>query len=102
MKARHYGLIVAAALALPVVAHAQETGSTVTRAQVRAELVQLEKAGYQPARNDRYYPADIQAAEAKVHAEDNNAAVGGATAGATQAGSRIDVSGASRTLFTHH
>lgn len=40
----------------------------VTRAQVKAELVQLEAAGYQPGGDDVYYPADIQAAEQRVQA----------------------------------
>lgn len=35
--------------------------SPVTRAQVRQELVDLEKAGYNPGRaNDPYYPQNIQ------------------------------------------
>jgi hypothetical protein len=43
---------------------------------VRAELIQIEKAGYNPARGeDPSYPADIQAAEAKVAAQ-NGAASG--------------------------
>ena len=60
-------LIAAAVIALPIASHAQRTG-TVTGAQVRAELVQLEKAGYRPGNNDPHYPDDIQAAEAKVAA----------------------------------
>jgi hypothetical protein len=38
----------------------------VTRAQVKAELVQLERAGYNPSMDRTTYPAQIQAAEAKV------------------------------------
>ena len=60
-------LIAAAVIALPIASHAQSTG-TVTRAQVRAELVQLEKAGYHPANNDPHYPDDIQAAETRISA----------------------------------
>ena len=60
MNFRQLTLVVATALAFPIASHAQSTG-TVTRAQVRAELVQIEKAGYRPANNDPHYPDDIQA-----------------------------------------
>src|ERR1700761_6459348 len=54
----------------------------VTRAQVRAELIRLEEAGYHVGDGDQTtYPAQIQAAEAKIAAQDsqqgNNNAVGG-------------------------
>jgi hypothetical protein len=52
----------------------------VTRAQVRADLVQLEAAGYSPSSGeDPNYPASVQAAEAKVSAQENGSqtAVGG-------------------------
>lgn len=58
----------ASALAAPALSYAQ-TNAPVTRAEVRADLVRLEQAGYNPAINDdATYPADIQAAEAKVAA----------------------------------
>jgi len=42
----------------------------LTRAEVRHELEELEAAGYNPAQGDDVdYPADIQAAEAKVAAK---------------------------------
>ncbi len=40
----------------------------VTRAQVKAQLAQLEAAGYQPGGDDVYYPQNIQAAEQRVQA----------------------------------
>ncbi|KXU84537.1 hypothetical protein CI15_23830 [Paraburkholderia monticola] len=50
---------------------AQSASVPLTRAQVRADLIRLEQAGYNPATvNDVNYPADIQAAEAKIAAED--------------------------------
>ncbi|MBN3831088.1 DUF4148 domain-containing protein [Burkholderia sp. Ac-20344] len=60
--------IVIGTLAAPAVSFAQ--GSTqLTREQVRADLVRVERAGYNPATgNDPQYPADIQAAEAKIAA----------------------------------
>jgi len=59
---------VAAALAIPALSFAQ-TDAPLTRAQVRAELVQLEKAGYNPNVSDPSYPSNIQAAEAQVNAQ---------------------------------
>jgi hypothetical protein len=58
------------ALASPALSFAQSTSAPVTRAQVYADLVRLEQAGYDPsASNDPNYPAAIQAAEAKVAAQ---------------------------------
>jgi uncharacterized membrane protein len=47
MKSLIQAVVVAAALAAPVAVFAQ-SNAPLTRAQVRAELVQLEKAGYKP------------------------------------------------------
>jgi len=68
-------------LASPVLSLAQST-APLTRAEVRAELIRVEKAGYIPSSGDEVnYPADIQAAEAKIAAENNsqtmNDAIGG-------------------------
>jgi cytochrome c556 len=79
-------VVVAAALAAPVAVFAQ-SNQPVTRAQVRAELVQLEKAGYSPGGGeDPYYPADIQAAEAKVAAQNGATGVGDVANGSSDAG----------------
>jgi hypothetical protein len=78
--------VLASALAIPAVSFAQSNGP-VTRAQVRAELVQLEKAGYHVGDGHTTYPAEIQAAEAKVAAENGVASgYGGAVAGSSEAG----------------
>ena len=67
---------------------------------MRAELIQLEKAGYNPAHGeDPYYPADIQAAEAKVAAQNAATGVGGVTGGSSDAG-RPAVSKAAGTRCT--
>ena len=83
-------LIVAALVSVPVVSFAQAQ-QPVTRAQVRAELVQLEKAGYRPNLSSPYYPEDLQAAQARV-AQQNGAAeataYGASTNGSAQAGTR--------------
>ncbi|KVT44906.1 DUF4148 domain-containing protein [Burkholderia ubonensis] len=50
---------------------AQSASAPLTRAQVRADLIRLERAGYNPSTSDEAtYPADIQAAEAKAAAQD--------------------------------
>lgn len=64
----------AAVIALPALALAQSTQAPVTRAEVRADLISVEKAGYNPGRNSATYPADIQAAEAKVAAQEGEPA----------------------------
>lgn len=71
MNIRNLALTAATAAILPIVGHAQESTEPVTRAQVQAELVQLEQCGYRPSPNDRHYPADIQAAEARIHTNAN-------------------------------
>jgi hypothetical protein len=49
---------------------AQQSNEPVTREQVRQQLIELEGAGYNPARaNDYNYPDDLQAAEARVAAQ---------------------------------
>ncbi|MGU7782542.1 DUF4148 domain-containing protein [Burkholderia sp. PU8-34] len=91
MKNLIQAVVVAAALAAPVAVFAQ-TNAPLTRAQVRAELVQLEKAGYNPAvGEDPHYPADIQAAEARV-AQQNALAQ---AQGADQSGFGAEAKGAS-------
>ncbi|MDR5882388.1 DUF4148 domain-containing protein [Caballeronia sp. LZ032] len=72
---------------------AQDHNAPLTRAQVKAELAQLEQAGYSPATGEEpNYPNDIQAAEAKVAAQraaagDAHESYGGSQAGAAAAGS---------------
>jgi hypothetical protein len=78
-------LAVAALVAAPVLSFAQ-SNQGVTRAQVRAELVQLQAAGYNPASDETQYPKNIQAALARIHADSN--AYGGMDAG-SQSGARI-------------
>jgi len=69
MKSLVSAVVAAVALSASFGAFAQ---STVTRAQVRNELVQLEKAGYTPSQSSPYYPADIEAAQARVRGADNS------------------------------
>ncbi|AXF11867.1 hypothetical protein CUJ91_29070 [Paraburkholderia graminis] len=103
MKSLIQAVVIATVLAAPVASFAQ-SNEPVTRAQVRAELVQLEKAGYEPSRADRYYPADLQAAQNRV-AEQNGTAqpaissYGGAVSGSSQSGRTGSANGAKSIYF---
>ena len=84
--------LAAATLAAPLASYAQSR-TPLTRAQVRADLIRVEQAGYDAAQggDNPYYPADIQAAEAKIAMqtaqEPGSNAVGGiAQNGTTEAG----------------
>jgi len=88
MKSLIQAVAVASVLIVPVSSFAQSNGP-VTRAQVRAELVQLEKAGYHVGDGDQaHYPDAIQAAEAKVAAQQVAASggYGGVASGSSDAG----------------
>jgi hypothetical protein len=90
MKMLVYLTLAVSAIASPALALAQ---SSLTRAQVEAELARLERAGYDPsAGEDVNYPADIQAAEAKVAAQDaaRTAAVGAAGNGGESGNAAAD------------
>ncbi|WP_433704421.1 DUF4148 domain-containing protein [Paraburkholderia sacchari] len=87
MKSLIQAVVVAASLAAPVAVFAQ-ANAPVTRAQVRAELVQLEQTGWRPAAGaDPHYPEDILAAEAKVAAHNGaTSGYGGVASGSSDAG----------------
>ncbi|MGF6854434.1 DUF4148 domain-containing protein [Paraburkholderia sp. CI3] len=83
-------LIVAALVAVPVVSFAQsQPQQALTRAEVRAQLVQLEKAGYNPASDNTQYPQNIEAAEARISAGHDAAAYGGVANGSSASGSHV-------------
>jgi hypothetical protein len=92
MKSLIAAAIAATVLAAPALSFAQQSQQQpVTRAQIRAELVDLEKAGYNPGLTSPRYPQDLQDAQARVAANDGavqGAAYGGSTNGSTQAGTR--------------
>lgn len=105
MKSLIQAVVIAAVLAAPVASFAQ-SNQPVTRAQVRAELIQLEKAGYSPNRVDPYYPTDIQAAQARINAQNGTAqsaesGYGGVVSGASQSGLPAPVTGAKSVFFGH-
>ncbi|SAL23500.1 membrane protein [Caballeronia turbans] len=80
-------LIVAAAVALPAFSFAQ-SNQPITRAEVRAQLVELQKAGYDPASDQTQYPQNIQAAQARVDAAKGLTAYGAPVNGAFASGAR--------------
>ena len=80
-------LIVAAAVALPALAFAQ-SNQPLTRAEVRAQLVELEQAGYNPASDQTQYPANIEAAQARVDAAKGLTAYGPSAGGSAVSGAR--------------
>ena len=86
-------LIVAAVVIVPAVSFAQSNGP-VTRADVRAQLVQLEKAGYNPDGDQTQYPQNIEAAQARLNAENSVSATsyGASTSGISASGSRAEES----------
>ncbi|CAB3645490.1 hypothetical protein LMG24238_00693 [Paraburkholderia sediminicola] len=100
MKSLIQAVVVAAVLAAPVASFAQ-SNQPVTRAEVRAQLVQLEKAGYQPGRADPYYPTDIQAAQARVAQQNGTAesSYGGVATGSSQSGHPVPVNGPKSVYF---
>lgn len=109
MKVDIKACVIAVALAVPAVSFGQTNNGPLTRAQVRAQLIQLEQAGYNPAAADRaQYPRDIQAAEARIQAQGSMAGtatgVGGSMNGAASGHSTSDSTGGHhwRSLFGHH
>jgi hypothetical protein len=73
-------LAVVATLALPMAAFAQQSQGGLTRAEVRAQLVELEQTGWRPSEEGPNYPNEVQAAEAKVaakHAAETRVAASG-------------------------
>jgi hypothetical protein len=76
------------ALASPALTFAQTTSGQLTHAQVRADLIRVEQAGYTPsAGDDANYPADIQAAEAQIAEQDSARLAADAVGGVPQADS---------------
>jgi hypothetical protein len=91
-------IVIASAVAAPTFAFAQSNGP-LTRAQVKAELVQLEAAGYNPSSDKTQYPRNIQAAEARVAAQNASSGYGGVAGGSSTSGSPADNSGVKSIYF---
>ncbi|CAG9216364.1 conserved exported hypothetical protein [Paraburkholderia tropica] len=82
-------LVVAALVAVPALSFAQSNvqNAPITRAEVKAELVQLQQAGYNPASDNTQYPANLQAALARVSAANGETAVASSSASSASASS---------------
>ncbi|AFT89074.1 DUF4148 domain-containing protein [Paraburkholderia phenoliruptrix] len=94
MKTLIRAVALAVVLAAPAASFAQSE-QPLTRAEVKAQLKQIEQAGYNPATAvDANYPADIQAAEARVAAQNAMAQSDTTGYGSTATGSSQTGSGA--------
>ncbi|ASW03346.1 DUF4148 domain-containing protein [Paraburkholderia aromaticivorans] len=105
MKTLIYAALIAGVLATPVASFAQDATGPLTRAEIRADLIRVEQAGYRPAAKDVHYPADIQAAEARLQAQDVTAprstGVGGISDGSSQSGAPTATQGTRSIYFGH-
>lgn len=92
----------------PAAVFAQSSNQPLTRAQVQNQLTQLRQDGYRPSKI--HYPADIQAAEARVAAQGGTGGTstattgfGGTTSGTMQSGSPTTMAPhAWRSMYSHH
>ena len=104
MKALIYAALIAGVLVAPTASFA-EANAPLTRAEVRADLFRLEHAGYRPAANDVYYPADIEAAEARLEAQkattSGSTGEGGVSFSSSQAGAPTATEGTRSIYFGH-
>lgn len=99
-------LVAAAVVAVPALSFAAQPAQRgLTRAQVRAELVQVQQAGYRQSSDNNQYPVHLQAALARIaasqdvahvnapsHDADANAvqtSFGGVTSGSSASGSHV-------------
>ena len=105
MKALIKAVLFGCALSAPGFSFAQAANAPVTRAEVKADLVRVEQAGYRPQAEDPNYPADIQAADAKIAAQDQTpgaASIGGVPmTGASQAAPPLAMNDP-QSIYTHH
>ncbi|KAH0437172.1 hypothetical protein KCU90_g3930, partial [Aureobasidium melanogenum] len=86
MKSLIKAIALVVVIAAPVASFAQ-TEQPLTRAEVKAQLIQIEQAGYNPAASgDSTYPGDIQAAEARVAAQHDTTGYGSSANGSSQTG----------------
>ena len=108
MKVIPIAILAGAILAAPLASLAQQSNVSMTRAQVRTDLIKVEKAGYNPAKRDEArYPADIQSAESRVAANDQSThsgstAVGGSSDHTSSSGQRLSTSHGRDPLYRHH
>jgi len=89
MKTLIAAALAATVLAAPALSFAQQS-QPLSRAQVRAELVQAEKAGLNPSVDTLTYPQGVQEAQARVAQQPGaEQAYGGVANGSAQSGARV-------------
>src|ERR1700761_1001927 len=105
MKTLIYAALIAGALAAPSLSFAQDAPEPMTRAEVQADLVRVEQAGYRPDTKDLHYLADIQAADVRLAGQDattqSDMSVGGVSIGSSQAGMSTNLA-ATPSIYSHH
>lgn len=110
MKSLIKAVAIAAVLAAPLASFAQSSQQPVSRADVRNELIQWEQAGYNPATsNDMNYPADAQAAERRVEAQNpalaqtepvaNTSGYGAPMSGSSQSGGMVQPTTGAKSVY---
>jgi hypothetical protein len=97
MKSIIHAAAVAALLSAPVFAFAQ-SNEPATRAEVKGELTQLERAGYSPANDEANYPTNLQAAEARVAVTNDQSVQSASASGYGGSLSRSSETGTRRAL----
>jgi Ni/Co efflux regulator RcnB len=97
MKTLVQAVCAVAVIATPMVSMAQSEGS-LTRAQVEAELAQLQQAGFNPANaNTVDFPSNLPTADMGAGAQ--NSGYGPATNGSSQMGRPASTSGMKPVFF---
>lgn len=105
MKSLVLSLLAVSALTLPLASFAQTSNDPVTRAQVRADLINAEQQGTVPP-SKTHYPAGQDTASNTIRhtaqqGSDTNNAYGPSTYGSSQSSSVIPL-GPHDSLFSHH
>lgn len=92
-------IVIASAFATPAFAQSQGD-SGLTRAQVKAQLAEMEQAGYSPNSDHATYPEMTQAAVQRVAANDSaSPAYGTSTTGSSAVGSRTPSAQPARSTY---
>lgn len=100
MKTYIEAVAVAALIAVPAVSFAQ-VYAPVTRAEVHAQLVQSERAGFHPGGQQEDYPQNIQATQAGAAAQQGGSTgYGGVEDGLSVSGAHASA-GVQRTYFDY-
>jgi hypothetical protein len=98
-------LVLSSALAAPALAFAEDN-APITHAQVEAELVQLETAGYHSEMKDNKYPQGIEAAEQHIAGQQRavSASLGMPTDGTSASGMRTSIApiNAAKSIYAGH